>query len=435
MSEPASAPPAAKKKGGWIKAIILGVLGLGGGVAGTYATKVVNTVIQPPKPVANFSVAPDGLAVSCQNQATGESGWWDFGDGTSLVPFAADQTVTHTYAKPGNYTVKLTVRNFLNDENERSVPVEVATGPKDLPAPLIAGFAVQSISPVAYAPATYRVVADVTHAEHCVWDFGDGRVEVTEGGKIDRMVTFDKPGTFPLQLVALNGKQAVKQAGAVKIEAPPAGSVTAVLRVIDSGSQVMRHVRNESVTIPVPTGKNPPPNFSKSVHIRPGFTLTEATLGKAAVGGVKNLRVAVAPDKRSAVVTGEWAGDPKSAAKAAGGSDVIVPVKLIEERVSAQPPAVTMVTGTIGGAGGAARCELPLPPAVSGLAGGKREYQIEIRQPGAGGKSVVALRAPQSGTGSVSFPWSGKVTGQGWSIIYAATLDGDKVVVTAQMGG
>lgn len=435
MPEPASAAQPAKKTGGWMKAGILGVLGLGGGIAGTYTTAVVNTVIKPTKPVANFGVAAEGLGVSCQNQATGESGWWDFGDGTSLVPFAADQTVTHTYAKPGNYTVKLTVRNFLGDENERSVPVEVAAGPKDSPPPLIAGFAVQSVSPVAYAPATYRVVADVTNAEHCVWDYGDGRIEVTDGGKIDRMVTFDKPGTFPLQLVALNGKQAAKQAGAVKIESPPTGSVTAVLRVIDSGNQVMRHTLNESVAIPVPTGKNPPPNFAKTVHIRPGFTLTEAVVVKAAVGGVKSLNVAIAPDKRSAVVSGEWAGDPKTAAKTAGGSDVIVPVKLTEERISAQPPAVTMVTGTIGGAGGAARCELPLPPAVSGLAGGKREYQIEIRQPGAGGTSVVAIRAPQTGTGSMTFPWSGKVTGQGWSIIYTATLNGDKVVVTAQMGG
>jgi hypothetical protein len=189
------------------------------------------------------------------------------------------------------------------------------------------------------------------------------------------------------------------------------------------------------VTIPVPTGKNPPPNFAKSIHIRPGFTLTEAVLGKATVNGVKNLKVVVAADRHSAVVSGEWAGDPRSTAKAAGGSDVIVPVKLTEERISAQPPAVTMVTGTIGGTGGPARCELPLPPAVMGLSGGKREYQIEIRQPAAGGQSVLALRAPQSGTGSVTFPWTGKVTGQGWSIIYSATLAGDKVVVMAQMGG
>ena len=430
MSEPVPA-----KSRGWMKASVLGVLGLGSGIAATYTTAIVNTVIKPTKPVANFSVAAEGLGVSCQNQASGESGWWDFGDGTSLVPFAADQTVTHTYAKPGNYSVKLTVRNFLGDENERSVPVEVATGSNDLPAPLIAGFAVQSIAPVAYAPATYRVVAEVTHADHCVWDYGDGRVEVTDGGKIDRMVTFDKPGNFPLQLVALNGKQAVKQAGAVKIMAAPTGSVTAVLKVIDSGSHLARNTRIESVAIPVPNGQNPQPSFTKALHIRAGSTILEAAPVRETVSGVRNLQVAVAADKHSAVVSGEWAGDPKSVAKAAGGSDVIIPVKVTLERVSAQAPIETKVTGTIGGAGGASRCELPLPPAVSGLAGGKREYHIEIRQPGAGGKSVVALRAPESGTGSITFPWSGKVAGQGWSITYSATQVGNKIIVTAQMSG
>ena len=135
-----------------MKAGIVGVFALSSGIAGTYATQVVNTVIKPGKPVANFSVAAEGLTVSCQNQATGESGWWDFGDGTSLVPFSADETVTHTYTKPGSYTVKLTVRNFLRDENERSVPVEVATGPKELPAPLITGFAVTPVGIVVDGP-------------------------------------------------------------------------------------------------------------------------------------------------------------------------------------------------------------------------------------------------------------------------------------------
>jgi hypothetical protein len=430
MSAPAPQPAPAKKSGGWFKAIFLGVIGLGGGIAGTYATQVVNTVIKPAKPVANFSVSADGLGVACQNHATGETGWWDFGDGTSLVPFTADQTVTHTYAKPGGYTVKLTVRNFLGDENERSVPVEVRPGVKESPTPQILAFAVQSVSPVAYAPATYRVVADVANAEHCVWDYGDGRVEVTDGGKIDRMVTFDKPGTFPLQLVAHNGKQAAKQAGAVRIETPPAGSVTAVLKVIDTGAQVMRAARNESVAISMPAVKNPPPNFAKSVQARNGFTIAEATPVNAALPGVKNLKVAVAADKRSFTISGEWAS-----AKGGGGSDVIVPVKLTEERVVPQPPAVTMVTGTIGGQGGQARCDLPLPPRVTGLAGAKREYQIEIRQPGPGGKTVVTAKGPPGGVGSVAFPWTGKVAGQGWTVIYSAQLNGEKVVVTATMGG
>jgi PKD repeat protein len=73
--------------------------------------------------VANFAVTADGLTVTCESRATGESGWWDFGDGTPLEPFDPGQpTQTHTYAKPGCYAVKLTVRNFLAEVNERPSP-------------------------------------------------------------------------------------------------------------------------------------------------------------------------------------------------------------------------------------------------------------------------------------------------------------------------
>jgi hypothetical protein len=419
MSAPAPAPaPAApaKKAGGWIRTFIVGVLALGSGIAGTYATQVVNTVIKPGKPVANFSVAAEGLTVSCQNQATGESGWWDFGDGTSLVPFSADETVTHTYAKPGSYTVKLTVRNFLRDENERSVPVEVAAGPKELPAPLITGFAVTPVGSSSMAPATFRVTGDVVNAEHCVWDFGDGRLEVADGGKIDRMVTFDKPGQFPLTLVAHSGKQAVKQASAVKIDAAPVGTLMAVLKVTDSGNQVIRKDRVVSVPIPIPSGKNPPSSSSKSVQALPGCTIVAAAPIAKVVKGMKSHKVAVGPDKRSVVVSGEW----ENAAKA-GGSDVIVAIKVTEERVVSRAPAVTHVTGMV-----APRipCVLPLPPASPGMT---REYQLEIRQANDRGQSSVVARAPQDGKGTAKFPWSAP----SGPYRFSATQEGDKIVVGA----
>jgi PKD repeat protein len=419
---PAPAPTPAKKSGGWLKAGIVGVFALGSGIAGTYATQVVNTVIKPGKPVANFSVMAEGLTVTCQNQATGESGWWDFGDGTSLVPFSADETVSHTYAKPGSYTVKLTVRNFLRDENERSVPVEVATGPKELPAPLITGFAVTPVGSSSMAPATFRVTGDVVNAEHCVWDFGDGRLEVADGGKIDRMVTFDKPGQFPLTLVAHSGKQAVKQASAVKIDAAPAGTLMAVLKVTDSGNQITRMPRTESVTIPVPTGKSAPPTFAKALHARPGFTIAKAAPAvDRPIAGVKSYKLAISPDKHSVMVSGEWAGGAKKAGEAAGGSDVIIPVKLVEERIVPMPPAMTHVTGMV-----APRmpCVLPLPPAAPGMA---REYQLEIRQTNDRGQSAVVARAPDGGKGSVKFPWAAT----SGPYRFSATLEGDRVVVDA----
>lgn len=439
MSDPAhTAPaptshstPAPASKHGWLKAMLVGVLGLGGGAAATYVTAVVDRVVKPTKPVANFATAPDGLTLTCQNYASGESGWWDFGDGTPLEPYAPDQHVTHAYAKPGSYTVKLTVRNYIGDENERTVPVDMAATTKDAPAPQIAAFALQSVSPAAVAPATFRLTADVSNAGACVWDYGDGRVEVTDGGKIDRLVTFEKPGTFAVSLVAHNGKQGAKQsAPPVKVDAPRDGTTMAVLRVTDTGSRTDRLATTESVAIPVPSDKAAT-SFSKTVNARPGYSIAEAAPADTPAS-VKNLKVQVAADKRSATVSGEWAGDLKTTNKAAGGSDALVRVKLTQERVSQHPAAVTMVTGTFAISGTALRADLPLPPAPAGFAGTKREYQLEFRTT-RDGKSQTLLQAPPDGKGAVTLPWMTIQLGTNWT--YSARLEGDTVVVTAAPPG
>ena len=310
--KPTPAPTSHDKpaKGSWLKAALIGLLGLGGGAAATYVTAVVDRVVKPPRPVANFAVAPDGMTLTCQNHASGESGWWDFGDGTPLEPFAPDKPATHSYAKPGSYTVKLTVRNYIGDENERTVPVDIAAGPKDAPPPQIAGFALQPVSQAAVAPATFRLTADVSNADACVWDYGDGRVEVTDGGKIDRLVTFEKPGTFAVSLVAHNAKQGAKQSTPVKVDAPRDGSTMAVLKVTDTGSKVDRITTTESVAIAVPSDKNAT-TFTKSVNARPGYTLAEAATADTPAS-VKNLKVQVTADKRSATVTHRTSRLPSS---------------------------------------------------------------------------------------------------------------------------
>lgn len=438
MSTPATAHPAPTahstpaRAGGWLKAVLVGLLGLGGGAAGTYATALVDKVVKPTRPVANFAVSPDGMNLTCQNRATGESGWWDFGDGTPLEPYVPDQHVTHTYAKPGSYTVKLTVRNYLGDENERTVPVEVnaAATAQNAPAPTIAALAVQPVS-ANTAPATFRLTADVSGADSCVWDYGDGRVEVTPGGKIDRLVTFEKPGTFPISLVAHNGKQGAKQTGAAKVEAPRDGTTMAVLKVTDTGSRVERTTTTESVAVPVPNDKAATA-FTKTIAARPGFTITEAALADAPPTA-KSLKVEVAADKRSAKVSGEWAGDLKATNKAAGGSDLLVRVKVTQERAAAQPASVTMVTGAFANVGGTARADLPLPPAPLGLSNAKREYALEIRTT-SGGKSATVLQAPTAGKPALSFPWSETQKGPNWTLTYNAKLDGGTLVVTWVQG-
>ncbi len=428
MSAPAqTAPhptPAPAKKSGWLKAGILGILGLGGGIAGTYVTAVVDRAVKPAKPVANFAVAADGLTVTCDNRASGESGWWDFGDGTPLEPFAADKPVSHAYAKPGSYAVKLTVRNFFGDENERTVPVDVALTAKDAPPPQIAAFAVQPVSPSSVAPATFKLTADVTNAASCVWDLGDGRLEVTSGGKIERLVTFEKPGTFAVSLVAHNGKQGAKQSSPpVTISAPRDGTTMAILKVIDSGTKVDGLTTTEAVAIPVPSDKAAT-TFTKTLNARAGFLIASATPADPPAS-VKNVKVQVAADRRSATVSGEWAGDLKTTNKAAGGSDALVRVKLVQERTIAQAPAVTMVTGAFAMSGQGLRVDLHLPPAPVGAAGAKREYQLEIRTT-QNGKSQTILQAP-----TLNLPWTTTQQGPGWAWTYGAKQEGETVVVTA----
>ena len=330
---PAAAPPA--KRFNPIKALLIGFFGLCSGAFATYATAIFDRVVKP-LPVSNFSITADGLTITAQNHASGDNGWWDFGDGSPLEPFDPDQpAATHTYAKPGSYSVRLIVRNVLGKENDRSVGVDVKAAAKDEPPPpQIAGFAVQPVSPASMAPATFRVTADVANAEHVVWDLGDGRIEVTDGGgKIERLVTFEKPGQFPLQLVAHNGKSAAKQGSAVKVDAPPDGTLMAVVTITDGGSQTVRTNHLETMVVPAPRDKTM--TFSRNLWAKPGHTLLEVTLAKPEVPNVKNLKLTVAPDKRSAAISGEFTN--QTAGKI--GADAMIPLKVSEEKASARTPS------------------------------------------------------------------------------------------------
>ena len=112
---------------GWIKAGITSIMGLCSGAVLMYVSPLVTTAIKPGKPLANFSEHVEGLTVTFQNRATGASdGWWDFGDGSPLEPFAATQeAIIHTFPRASSYNVKLSLRNFLGEENDRTVPVNL----------------------------------------------------------------------------------------------------------------------------------------------------------------------------------------------------------------------------------------------------------------------------------------------------------------------
>src|SRR5580700_6848929 len=148
-------------------------IGLASGAAMMYASAIVNQVVKPAKPLANFAVETDGLSATFHNRYAGV-GWWDFGDGSALEPATADQeSITHTYLKPGTYSAKLTVLNFVGDQNDRAVPVEVSVQSTMNPAPpLIVGLDATPGSSDHSAPATFRIFAQTANAERCLWDLG-----------------------------------------------------------------------------------------------------------------------------------------------------------------------------------------------------------------------------------------------------------------------
>ena len=139
----------------------------------------------------------------------------------------------------GEYTVKLTLRNLINEEHERAVIVKAEAPQTDPPS--ITAFEVVPLSPGAFAPATFRVVARARNAQLFVWDLGDDRPLAICSEKDhcpEKLVTFERPGAYVLKLAAVNGTQAAVKSDIVQVNVPPAGAVTAVLNVNDEATRV-----------------------------------------------------------------------------------------------------------------------------------------------------------------------------------------------------
>jgi hypothetical protein len=404
---------------GWMKGVLGAVLGLLSGASMMYLSVIVDKVVKPTKPVANFAVSAEGLTVTFQNHSSGESGWWDFGDGSPLEPFdAGQQTVSHTYPKPGTFTAKLTVRNFLVEENMRAVPVDLsAATPQNLPMS-ITGLQVEPVGAQAIAPATFRVRGEVQNAERAILDIGDDRpMMITEKGPFDRIVVLEKPGNFPVKLTGMSGITLVQKTETVTVSQPTAGSLSVVLRVTDTGTRVER--KEATTTIPVPVPTKGAKVFEKVVRADAGYTVAEAKLGKVSSPAVKNVKAEVADDRRSVKLTGEWAGD----AKTAGGSDVLVPLTLIEEKTVRVNPIVQPRSASVAPG---SPVDLALPPPPKGLTGHQRKMTLEFRQAVASGATSVIQAVPD-----LKLPWSETKTYPNvGTYTYKAEAVGEKVRLT-----
>lgn len=400
MSEaaaPAPAPAAPAKKTGWglFKMAGGGLAGLATGVLGVYATAVVDKVAKPPKPLANFAASADGLTVTCQNLASGQSGVWDFGDGSSLVDFKPDdKEVQHKYDNPGTYNVRLVVRNFLNEENERTVGVVVSTAPKSGDAPAVAKLTMEKVGK-GTAPATFRVKGELTNAQSMLLDPGaeQQRPELLPAGAFERVVVYEQPGRFAYRVFAISGSKVEMKYETVEVAAPPAGSLSAVAKVTDTGTRVERQIRTPSVAVRVP--EKPAGPFERVLPADAGFTVTDVKVGAVVSKAVKNVKAELSADKKSVRVSGEWTGATDATNQKAGGSDPMIPLVLTQERAVPYAGTPQSVSAPLAFAGSfsptsddwssgalAVTLKLPAPPAdVTNL---QRKVVIDLHEMGVG---------------------------------------------------
>jgi len=116
---------------------------------------------------------------------------WDFGDGGAT---GTGLTATHTYSRPGTYTVSFTTMNEAGDDTQTCV-VNVARAP--VPAS-ISSLTANPARFTACEPTTVSFNANVTGDEPLTyaWNFGDG----TTGTGPNATHTYTEPGTYTITL-------------------------------------------------------------------------------------------------------------------------------------------------------------------------------------------------------------------------------------------
>ncbi|MCW3073554.1 MAG: hypothetical protein JWP69_623 [Flaviaesturariibacter sp.] len=134
----------------------------------------------------NTSIAP------AARPFTNTSFLWDFGDGSPLLP-AGSGSVTHAYANPGPYRVRLLLVDsvYCNAPDAKELPINIA---------VIVDASIQAPS-VACAPARVLFKNTSSGGQQLVWDFGDGSVVST--GYVDTISHYySQPGNYIVRLRA-----------------------------------------------------------------------------------------------------------------------------------------------------------------------------------------------------------------------------------------
>jgi PKD repeat protein len=365
------------KSGSWLKAVLGTFAGLLSGAVMMYLSPLVDRVVKPQKPMANFAVEANGLQVTLHNRSTGGDGWWDFGDGSALEPAPASAaSVAHTYAKPGTYNVKLSLRNFFGDESERSAQVEVTdagTGAAAAALPAILDLQAIPVSPQPIAPATFRLVSKARNADVAIWDDGE-KMEIVKDSpnQQERLVTFATPGRHVVQFAVVNNVSSQKKSVPVDVQPAPENMLIVMLHATDIGTRVEQKTITDNIML-TPEGTAKP--FERKVAAWRGYRIIDAKLAGPAPAGVRNVTVQVTPDQAAAAVSGEVL--PGTAKPGQRGSPLVVlPLTLRIERQKSESRTVGDSACPLAIPG---RTTLPLTALPAEWVNPKRQVKVELR--------------------------------------------------------
>jgi PKD repeat protein len=155
-----------------------------------YSPPTASFGFSPPAPDTGTPVGFDASGSSDPDHGVSIGSYaWSFGDGAT----GSGATPSHTYSRPGNYTVTLTVTNSVGLTASNSEQVTV------FPPPPIASFAVTTAHPAAGVPVRFNGSSSSAPQESItsyVWSFGDGS---TARG-VAASHTYKKAGTYRVTL-------------------------------------------------------------------------------------------------------------------------------------------------------------------------------------------------------------------------------------------
>ena len=184
-----------------------------------------------------------------------------------------------------------------------------------LPQPEIALFNLIPIDPRERAPATYRLVTKVKNAKSCVLYLGDKRpLEVIDDAGIqDRLVNFDDMGSYTVRFAAFNGSQLVEKTKTIVVGANDLGDTMARLLVTYDAVKVVSRDRlwHLSSSWPVAAKESVLP-FRKEHLAEQGVIVKAEFVNKDEPNPPRKLKLEIAPDKKSLLVTGEMTKPTRS---------------------------------------------------------------------------------------------------------------------------